>query len=186
MKKILFLAILLITFNGWASTGGLVITPIIGVESVQKFEPSPHMKSRMIFGALVVYNLPVISFESEYTHAQDSSSDLSATTPTSYKDVEDKLKIGLRGNASFDQYLSTYLRGGAQLRQNKHTKTVADANSTTITQTKVQPYIGTGIAIHVLQYFSLNADITAVYAPTSTAGLKNFELAPSIGFTLGI
>ena len=174
----------MISINALADS--LVLTPIIGVERVQKFEPYPYMKSRMILGVLVVYNLPIVSFESEYSHAQDTSSDAMAAIPTTYKDVEDKLKIGLRGNTSFSQYLSTYVRGGAQLRQNKHSKTITDVSSTTVTQSKVQPYVGTGIGIHLLQYFSVNADLTAVYAPNSAAGLSDFELAPSFGFTLGL
>jgi len=176
----------MITTNGWAASEGLVLTPIIGVERVQKFDPSPYMKSRMIFGILAVYNLPVISMESEYSHAQDTSADLTATTPTTYKDVEDKIKLGVRGNAKWDQYLTTYLRGGAQLRQNTHTKTISNVSSVSTNQTKVQPYIGTGVAIHLMQYFSLNADITAVYAPSSNAALNDFEISPSIGFTLGL
>lgn len=168
------------------SSGGdnLTISPIIGVERVQKFEPTATMKTRTIFGARALYKLPVAAAEAEYTHGQDSSYD--ATTTTSYKDVADKVKLGLRGSFSMGSYLSSYLRGGAQAKQSKLTKTVDGASSTTNTTTKVNPYVGTGLAIHLFQAFSLNADVTAVYTPTATPGLSDYEIQPSIGFSISI
>lgn len=166
------------------SSNNLSITPIVGFERIQKFQPTPTMKTRTIFGATAIYKLPIAAAEAEYTHGQDTSNDVA--TSTSYKDVADKLKLGLRGEFGMGGFLSSYLRGGAQGKQTKLTRTVSGASSTTSTTTKVNPYVGTGIAIHLLQAFSLNADVTAVYVPTSTAGLSDYEIQPSIGFTLSI
>jgi hypothetical protein len=184
--KIIILFLILLTHNIQASeSSGLIFSPIIGVERIQKFHP-PTMKSRAIFGARGEYVMPIFSLEAEYTHGQDSSTDSTVTPVTTYDDSEDKIKLGLKGNTSFDQFVSVYIRGGAQLKQNKETKTISGQSSSTSSQSKVQPYVGTGIGLHVLNYFSLNADLTAVYAPTNTLGLSDFELAPSIGFSVGI
>lgn len=189
MKFLIVLILILLSTSLWAASGsvpkGLIITPIAGFEKVQKFVPTPSMKTRMIYGARLVFPLPIGALEAEYTHGQDDSTDLSTTPNTFYKDSEDKVKLGLRGSASLGNYFSTYLRGGAQGRQNKQTKTVNNVSTTSTTQSKVQPYIGTGIAIHLLQYFSLNADITATYTPTTTPNLKNYEFSPSLGISAG-
>ena len=180
----LLLALTSLTANAKGSgTDNLSISPIIGFERIQKFVPTPTMKTRMIYGAQLLYKLPVTTAELEYTHAQDTSNE--AITNTSYQDVEDKVKIGLRGNADLGAYFSTYLRGGAQLRQNKHTQTTITGVSTSSNTSKVNPYIGSGLAIHVMQYFSLSADITMVYVPTSDAALSPYEIQPSLGLSVG-
>ena len=162
-------------------SGQLSITPIIGLERVQKFQPNPHMKTRAMYGARAIYKFPISALEAEYTHAQDTNNDLA--TGTSYKDSEDKLRLGLRGSfvASF---ITTYLRGGAQYRKNKQTRTSSAAITTTNNSSKVQPYVGTGIDIRILQNFSLTADILATYTPTSDPNLKDYELQPSLGVSL--
>ena len=164
------------------SRDNLSFTPIIGLERVQKFQPTPHMKTRAIFGARILYRLPISTLETEYTHAQDSSSD--PVNNISYKDSEDKLRIGLRGDFSMGAFLSSHLRGGAQGRKNKHTKTISGVSSTTDSSSKIQPYVGTGIEVRIFQFFSLSADILMTYTPTDEPNLKDYELQPSLGINL--
>ena len=159
----------------------LSFTPIIGLESVQKFQPTPHMKSRAIYGARAIYKLPISALEAEYTHAQDTSTD--QATSTSYKDSEDKLRLGLHGSFS-GSFISTYLRGGAQYRKNEQTKTISNATSTTSISSKVQPYVGTGIDFRIAQNFSLTVDILATYTPTADPNLRDYEFQPSVGMSL--
>jgi hypothetical protein len=174
------------TITGFASgkNSNLTISPIIGVEKIQKLLPVPSMKTRTIFGARAIYKLPIASVEAEYTHGQDSAYD--SSTITSYKDVGDKLKLGLVGEFSLGSFLSFHLRGGAQGQQSKLTKTVNGLSSTTDVTVKVNPYIGSGLAIHLTQAFSLTADVAAVYVPTKTPGLSDYEIEPTIGFVLNI
>lgn len=162
----------------------LTITPIIGLENVQRLEPTATMKTRAIIGARAVYKLPIASAEGELTHAQDSST----SSNTTYKDESDKLKVGLRGNFSIASFLSSHLSSGAQFRLTTLTKTVGTvAPVTTVTTTrKINPYLGTGIAIHFFEVFSLTADLAVIYTPTKTPGLKDYELQPSIGCSVSI
>ena len=177
--KMIFIIAGIIPFNIFAAeSGNLSFTPIVGLERVQKFQPTPHMKTRTIFGARAIYKLPIAALEAEFTHAQDNTSD--PTNNTSYKDSEDKLRLGLRGTSG-GVFVSTHLRGGAQARKNTQTKTVNNTTTTKDSVTKVQPYVGTGIEIRILQYFSLSADILATYTPTDDANLKDYELQPSLG-----
>ncbi len=184
MKKIIFIAVATLSFSAMADDmkGKFSLTPIVGLERVQKFQPTAHMKTRAIFGARAMYKFPISALEAEFTHAQDTSDD--ATTNTSYKDSEDKLRLGLRGGFTLTNFMSSYLRGGAQYRKNEQTKTVNNATTTKDTSSKVQPYVGTGVVITVSQFFSLSADILATYTPTDDANLKDYELQPSLGINL--
>lgn len=161
----------------------LSIRPIVGFERVQKFVPSPSMKTRLTYGVEAIYKLPIGDAEAEVTRAEDDSVDLGVSPTIKYKDEELKARIGLRGTAG-SGFFSAYLRGGAQGRQNKQTKTVSGVSTTTTTISKVQPYIGTGLGIHVGSYFSLDAGVTVVYTPTTKGGLSDFEYSPTLGFGL--
>lgn len=184
MWKMTAIALALVSGNAFSAEirNRLNITPIIGLERVQKFVPSPHMKTRAIYGVQATYKLPIATLETEYTHAQDTSTD--AATSTSYKDVEDKIRVGLRGNFNLSTFLSTYLRGGAQGRKNEQTKTVSNTTTTKSTSSKVQPYVGTGLEIKILQVLSISADLLATYTPTDDPNLKDYELQPSVGLNI--
>lgn len=160
----------------------LSITPMVGLERVQKFQPTATMKTRAIYGARLIYKFPISSLEIEYTHAQDTSEDVSNNT--SYKDSEDKLRLGLRGGFTLTNFVSSYVRGGAQYRKNIMTKVTAGTNSTKETTSKVQPYVGTGININLGRFLSITADVLATYTPTSDDNLNDYELQPSLGFNL--
>ncbi len=184
MKILMMTFIFLLSFQlfGASTNENLTITPIVGVERVQKFQPTVQMKTRAIFGLRGVYRLPIASAEAEITRAQDTSNDV--TNSTTYKDVEDKARLGLRGNFEMGQFFSTYIRGGAQGRQNVQTKTVNSVSTTKTTVSKIQPYVGLGLEIKVMQYFSLTADVTATHTPTNDPNLKDYELQPSLGISL--
>lgn len=181
MKRYLLLTIALTVATTTIASAReqLSVTPIVGLERVQKFQPSPHMKTRGIFGLRAIFQLPVTAVEAEYTHAQDSSDD--PVNNISYKDSEDKLRLGLRGSFDIGTFMSSYLRGGAQARKNEQTRTVNGATSTKDTITKVQPYVGTGLELRVFTFFSLTADLLATFTPTDHPDLKDYELQPSLG-----
>lgn len=179
MKKILFVCALLLPLRSFAAqtSGRLSITPIIGVERVQKFYPTAHMVTRTILGARAIYKFPISALEVEYTHADDDET----FANTTYEDSEDKLRVGLRGSFNAGSFLNFMLRGGAQGRKNKHTETVNGVSSTSVTSSKVQPYVGTGLEIKVMQYFSLSAEVLATYTPTDNPNLEDFEIQPTLG-----
>lgn len=182
MKIIALLLLVLSTQAFSAEKGGLSVMPIIGLERVQKFQPTPRMKTRGIFGVRLLYGLPISTLEAEYTHAQDTSSDV--VTSTSYKDVEDKLRLGLRGNFGLGSFLNAHLRGGAQGRKNEQTKIVSNTTTTKSTSSKVQPYIGTGLELKLMQVLSVSADVLMTYTPSDDPNLKDYELQPSLGLVL--
>ncbi len=182
LSYVLFLSILPTLL--WAQSirpKGIQITPIVGLERVQKFEPTPQMKNRFFYGARVLYPLIVANAEAEYTHAYDTS--YSSSTSTTYKDEEDKLKVGLRGTAA-GAFASLSIRGGAQVRKNLHTVTTSISSSTKKTTTKVNPYAGVGASLFFGSYISLSGEITGVYVPTSDSALDDIEYQPSLGLTL--
>lgn len=169
-------------FAASSTSDRLSITPIIGLERVQKFQPTPSMKTRAIYGARLIYKFPISALETEYTHAQDTSSD--TVNDISYKDSEDKIRLGLRGGFTLTNFMSSYLRGGAQYRKNTQTRTVGGASSTEESSSKVQPYVGTGIDITLGRFVSISADLLATFTPTDDPNLKDYELQPSVGLNL--
>lgn len=182
MKLFLSLVLVVTASIAFAKEGdNLSIRPIVGFERVQKLVPNPSMKTRLTYGVEALYKLPVGTAEAEVTKAQDDSVDLGVSPNVKYQDEELKARIGLRGTMG-SGFFSAYLRGGAQGRQNKQTKTVNGVSTTTTTLSKVQPYVGTGLGIHLGNYFSLDAGVTVVYAPTSQGGLSDFEYSPTVGF----
>lgn len=183
MKKILLLATIL-PMSAFAvdTKDRLSITPIIGLERVQKFQPTTSMKTRAIYGVTVIYKFPISALETEYTHAQDTSSD--TVNNTEYKDSEDKLRLGLRGSFTMTNFMSSYIRGGAQYRKNKTTKTVNLTTTTEDTTSKVQPYAGTGLSVSLGRFLSVSANILVTYTPTDDPNLKDYELQPSLGLNL--
>lgn len=183
MKKLLLLAVIF-PFTSFAvdTKDRLSITPIVGLERVQKFQPTTSMKTRVIYGATVIYKFPISALEAEYTHAQDTNSD--TVNSTEYKDSEDKLRLGLRGTFTMANFMSSYIRGGAQYRKNTTTKTVNTITTTEDTLSKVQPYIGTGLSLNLGRFFSISANILATYTPTNDPNLKDYELQPSVGLNL--
>lgn len=181
MKRLLLLAtvLTLTSITTAFAREQLSVTPIVGLERVQKFQPTPHMKTRGIFGLRAIFQLPVTAIEGEYTHAQDSSND--PVNNVSYKDSEDKIRLGLRGSFDLGSFMTSYLRGGAQARKNEQTRTANGATSTKDTVTKVQPYVGTGLELRIFTFFSLTADLLATFTPTDHPDLKDYELQPSLG-----
>ena len=183
MKKIILIFLSFSSFSLLAKgTEGLSVTPIVGFERIQRTLPTPSMKTRTVVGARAIYRLPITSLEAEYTHGEDDATN--STTNTSYKFVDDKLRLGLRGDFNIASFLSWDLSGGLQAKQTKTTTTVSGSTSTSTTKTSTDPYVGTGVSLHLLNMFSLNADITAVYTPTDEPGLKDYELRPTLGFTI--
>lgn len=183
MKKLLLIAAILpMSVFAVDTKDRLSITPIIGLERVQKFQPTTSMKTRAIYGVTVVYKFPISALETEYTHAQDTSSD--TVNNTEYKDSEDKLRVGLRGSFTMTNFMSSYLRGGAQYRKNKTTKTVNSTTTTEDTQSKVQPYVGTGVSLSLGRFLSVSANVLVTYTPTDDPNLKDYELQPSVGLNL--
>ena len=183
IKKILFLLILLpLNLSATEISGRLTITPLIGIENVQEFEPTSHMQTRYMYGVTTIYRFPILALETEFTHAQNINND--SSTNTSYKNSEDKVRLGMRGSTVLGQYIGTYLRGGAQFRKNSLTTTTNNTVQTSTSLTKVQPYLGTGIDIKLLPIISIMADILVTYTPTTDPNLRSYELQPSIGLLL--
>lgn len=185
MKKILLSTLTLFSVSTLAKIpDGLTITPIVGFEKVQRVLPTPTMKTRTVFGARALYRLPITSLEAEYTHGDDTSTDVA--TSTTYKFVDDKLRVGIRGDFDMASFLSWNLSGGMQMKQTKTTRTVSGTSSTSSTSTTTDPYVGTGLSLHILNAFSLNADVTAVYTPTDDPALDDYEIRPTLGFSIRI
>lgn len=190
MKKLVILFLALLSTNAFSASrkfnslgGTITISPVVGFERVQKYYPTPRMETRMTYGASVLYQLSIIGFEAEYTTANDTYTEV--VTNTSYKDEDQRAKLGVRGSFRAGQFVNWYLRGGAQARRTKTTKTEnATATVTSDTLTKVQPYAGTGIEFKLLSMASVSADVTAVYTPTKDPNLSDYEIQPTLAFNL--
>lgn len=190
MKKLFVLGLMLVSVNTHAFSrsskafgGTLTISPVIGFERVQKFHPTPRMETRATYGASALYTFNIISFEAEYTTANDSHTE--SLTNVTYKDEEQKLSLGVRGSFRAGQFVNWYLRGGAQGRRNT-TTTTENATATVLkdTTSKVQPYVGTGVEFRLFSAISLSGDVVATYAPTDDPNLSDIEYRPTVSFNV--
>lgn len=182
-KKLTILSFFL-ALNCFAVDKNVTVTPIIGIERFQKFYPTPSMKLRTVYGARAVYKLPISSLEGEYTHGEDTT--YYALENSTYKDVGDKVKLGLRGGIDFASFFTFSIRGGAEAAQNKITKSLNGVDSVLENKTQVNPYVGAGLSVNFMQVFSLNAEVTAVYKHNTTPGLSDYEITPVVGFTVSV
>lgn len=139
----------------------LKIEPIIGYEIVQKFVPTNHTSSRLIYGARVTGGFLILSLESEYTHGTDSETFPAQSLSTT--DTADKLKIGLRSGYRLGALLSLYARGGVQATQNRHDQTQSGVSTSSLDPIIYRPYAGADFNFDLGSKISATAGVVVVF-----------------------
>lgn len=187
MKKIIPVLIFMyssISLSASSQLSGLSVSPIFGIERVQKIQPTPHTKERMTYGIRVLYGPSLFSFEAEATKADDSE----VYDDTEYKEESIAAKVGLRSSFNL-VILNWFFRAGGHARQKKITKIVTDLTfNQTITKSepaiKVSPYAGTGFKINLPGGLFMTGGVTAIFTGEPKGSDKEFlaDLAWGIKF----
>ena len=69
------------------SSSSISVTPLVGLERIQRLVPTASMKTRALLGVTVTYKLSIAMLEAQYTQGQDETTD--SATQAVYK-FEDK------------------------------------------------------------------------------------------------
>ena len=161
MKTIIFIILgLFITTSTFAKgKGNLLISPIIGLETVKKWTPTVRTVTRTVIGARAVYGPPLLSAEAEVTRSQDD--EYLFEQDMKVEEESYAAKLGIRTSIGLPM-LRFYLRGGGQARQRKVTETVAGVVTTREPAIRTSPYAGAGLSVRAAGLF-LNAGYTAIF-----------------------
>ena len=168
--------------SGTADKGYFKLEPIIGYERVQKIEPTPHTKSRLIYGLRANYGPPILSAEAEITQGKDDES-----FPDRNLTIEEKatnLMAGLRSSFNLGGVLSWYLRAGGHARKSEYTRTENGVTTTRDPAVYVSPYAGTGATLNLMGTLTANAGITVIF--TGRPKGSDHEYQTTLGFGIKI
>lgn len=158
--KVVVMALIFIAVPSRAviSTG---VEPIIGYERVQKLIPTPRTVERLVYGARITVGVPLISAEAEFTRATDTESFPSLNQ--TYKDTEDKARVGARSTFRLGGMISLIARAGAQAKLVKHEVTTGSVTGLIVEPIRYNPYAGAGFKFKLSRQVALTADITVVF-----------------------
>lgn len=152
------------------------IEPIIGYERVQKLVPTAHTTSRLLYGARLTAGIPLVAAEAQYTRGNDTEEfpDQSLTI----KDMDEKLKLGLRSSIRMTSLFSLQARGGGQAKRNTH-----EVNGlATVNPITYQPYAGLGLQSRLGRNFVLEGGVTTVFNDFPHMSQNEYET--TLGFSI--
>lgn len=151
---------------GWISSAqaevlSFAIEPIVGYERVQKVKPTAHTRNRMNYGARVRVGIPLVSLEAEGIRGQDEES--YPDQDLTIKDMDDKIRLGIRSSLRMTSLLSLWVRGGGQAKRNTHEETTGGVTTQEVGQFVYKPYAGLGLSSRLGRNFELSGGITVVF-----------------------
>lgn len=180
------IAVLLVffaTLPAWAQQGSeasyFKLEPIIGYERVQKFEPTPHSKSRLIYGLRASYGPPILTAEAEVTQGKDDES-----FPDRNLTIEEKatnLMVGLRSSFNFGGMISWYLRAGGHARKNEYTRVENGVSTVREPAVYLSPYAGTGASLNLMNNLTANAGITVIFTGRPKGSDREYQTTLGFG-----
>lgn len=158
---------------------GLEVTPVVGYERTQKLLPEVRTTQRLIYGARIVWGVPIVAAEAEYLRAIDTET----VSGISVEDETDRAKIGVRSRLGLGQFVLFVLRAGAQATRNIHYETVGTTTTMTEEAIRYKPYAGAGFTMKLGRFFYANADLVAVFRDFPNNYSQN-DYQLSAGFTV--
>lgn len=183
---LIFFLFIFVSIPAWSQsspTGGfLKIEPVVGLERVQKIEPTPHSNTRFIYGLRMNYGPPLLSAEAEITQGKDSES-FPVQNLTTEETVTNAM-LGVRSSFNFGGVLQWYLRLGGHGRKSEYSKTLNGVTTTREPSVYLSPYAGTGLSINLLNAFSLNAGYTVIFTGKPKGSDREYQT--TLGFSVRI
>lgn len=158
------------------------IEPVVGLERVQKIEPTPHTKNRFIYGIRMNYGPPIFSAEAEVTQGKDSES--FPLQSLSIEETVTNAMLGVRSSFHFGNLLQWYLRLGGHARKSEVSRTENGVTTTRDPAVYLSPYAGTGLSINLLNAFSLNAGYTVLFTGKPKGSDREYQT--TLGFSVRI
>lgn len=183
MKVLIITILLIFSFNLWAQNKDYFnISPIVGYERVQKFEPTPHTKSRLIYGLRASYGPPIFAAEAEVTRGSDDES--FPDQDLTIEETATNAMLGLRSSFNISSALRWYIRGGGHARKREITRTQDGVTTEQDPAVYLSPYAGSGLNINLFNKLTLNAGITVIF--TGEPKGSDYEYQTTLGFGIKI
>lgn len=178
MKNFLITLVLLISFQAYADVS---ITPIVGVERVQRFEPEEYTSNRVYYGVRLQYGQPIFSLEAEVTQSKDNKTFNNLDRKVA--DETTAAQLGFRSTVGQGP-LNFFFRAGGSARQTEFTTTTISTGAETTEKPDIviNPYAGTGLGINVAGLFRLNAGITAIFGGSPKG--EEIDYQATLGYTI--
>ncbi len=182
MKRITTTLLTLLSLNLWAADkSDLKISPIVGLERIQKLSPVVKTKTRTVVGVNIQYGPSFLSAEAEVTRSEDSET----VYEQDLKETEESLaaKLGIRSNFNL-AFLSWYFRAGGQARKSTYTTTTAGITTTREPAVYVSPYAGTGFNFNLMGNLFANGGITVIFTGRPKGSDREYQT--TLGFGIRI
>ena len=177
--KILILFLSLAFQSAFAQKGGnLRISPIVGLERVQKVSPVAKTKTRTIVGVRALYGPPAFSFEAEVTRSEDSETLYDQDLTESEESIA--ARLGVRSGFNMGP-LGWYLRAGGQARRSEYTTTQNGVTTTRTPAVYVAPYAGTGFNFNLMGNFFANGGITVIFTGKPKGSDRDYQTTFGFG-----
>jgi len=165
-----------------ATTGGMItVAPIVQMEKAQKSYPTPHTKTRTMYGAQVLLGPSFIQLEVEGTYGTDDETYDNGVVD---KETVQKLKLGLRGRINHAGLISLYVRSGAQAKQTELERTQSGVTTKTKGSVYVDPYAGGGVSVRLTQGLKAHAGYTVIFSDYPNKGEKEYQSEIGVSMAL--
>ncbi|WP_374075171.1 hypothetical protein [Bdellovibrio bacteriovorus] len=187
LKNVKWFVVGLVSFLGSISSAasftltkgaGYQIEPIYGFETVYRDYPTPHINTRIMYGARLTVGSDLLSGELEYTKASDTE-DFS-TAPEKIKTEDEKLKLGVRSTYRFNTIVFVSGRLGGQATKETRTETSGGVETKTEEPIKYNPYAGASVGI-TLGPLSLSVNSTVIFRDGSDMSKNDYQNTFSVG-----
>lgn len=184
--SVLSASISIMLFSGVASAAsftlskgaGYKIEPLYGYETVFRDYPTPHLNTRMMYGARVTAGSDILSGELEYTKASDIED--FATAPEKIKIDDEKLKLGARSTYNFNNYFFATGRLGGQATKEVREETSGGVTTRTEEPIKYNPYAGASLGVR-LGPLNVSVGSTVIFRDGSDMSKNDYQNTVSVG-----
>jgi hypothetical protein len=157
------------------------VEPIVSYELQRKSEPSPHTRMVLLYGARATAGYLVFSGELEYT--QGESNETFTEPAINILERTHKVRAGVRSEHSFSKGVSSALRGGAEISQRRRTVTQAGSSQTSTVPTRVDPYLGGGIALTLVPKFAITFEGVVTFRDLKDLSQNEYSTSLGVKFT---
>ena len=155
------------------------IQPIVGYE-VQRKENPTRTQLVFVYGARVTAGYKILALEGEYTHG--TSNETLPASSQNIRETTDRFRLGLRSSYDLMSILTATLRGGAETMNRKTETTTSGVTTTTESPSKVDPYAGLGVSIHVADMISISGDVTVTFR--DFGDMKKNDVSSTLGVSI--
>ncbi|WP_413943304.1 hypothetical protein [Bdellovibrio sp. HCB-162] len=157
---------------------GYQLEPLYGYETVYRDYPSPHLNTRLMYGARLTAGTDLISGELEYTKASDTE-DFS-TAPEKIRTEDEKLKLGVRSTYRFNNFFFATGRLGGQATKEIRKETSGGVETTKEEPIKYNPYAGASLGVK-LGPISVNVSSTVIFRDGGDMSKNDYQNTVSVG-----